>query len=232
MGHYGLASTLRELDFNADRYMIDAFPEKDVNVKTKLLVDDNTRVMSEAFADRIECFVRTGGVLLCNVETDRLNGYRFFRRFGIDDLGKIIAAAAKDDPVPLHEITVGEGRIAVYLRGWGCGWDPGLPEAKRAKLRAVIERLGGFHQLVQTDSPVVSATAYCAKDGVRLVSLINISCVDNNATVFLSKAGFGVRAPEVFDLGSGTKLEVTDAGRDWKVRAFVGKINATMLRVR
>lgn len=41
--HYSLANLLRVLNINADRYLVDRFPELDRNVTARLLIDDVTR---------------------------------------------------------------------------------------------------------------------------------------------------------------------------------------------
>ena len=226
--HYGLAHFLRELNVNADRYMIDDFPQFDANVKSRLLIDDVTRAMPAGFADRIEAFVRAGGVFLASADTDRLNGYAFFRRFGIEGLPERIAAA--EGPVPVFEQAVGGGRVAVLLKGWSHGWDPGRPDDERAAMLVLLTRLGAFEPLVGCSFADVFVTPYRAADGSVLVSAINITCLDRTVEVTLSKRLSGER-PRVRDLGTGRWLEISEKGGRWAVSARVPKINTTILRV-
>lgn len=229
MSHYGLASCLRELNVNADRYMIDAFPEKDANVRTKLLVDDITRAMPKGFADRIERFVRAGGAYLASIETDMLNGRAFLKRFGFtdDELTRTDA-----EPFPTVERQVGAGRVVVLRKGWSFGWDPGRPaDYCRAALEKLTE-LGAFEPLVQANHPCVSTTPYRAKDGSALVSVINIGCEDHQVEVTMAKSLAGERPPKVFDLGTGADLPVREQNGRWSVTANVSAINTTVLRVR
>ncbi|MGI5868550.1 MAG: hypothetical protein ACOX9C_03770 [Kiritimatiellia bacterium] len=228
--HYGLANTLRELDINADRYMIDEFPEFDANVKSRLLIDDITRAMPTDFADRIERFVRAGGVLLASPETDVLNGHAFLRRFGFDDVPALVAAA-KGQLAPVAERAVGEGRVAVLLRSWANGWEPGRQSAEREAFSELFERLGAFEPLVACSYPNVFATPYRARNGDLLVSAINITCEDRTASIDFAKSLVPDK-PVVRDLGTGVFLPVSDAGARWRVATTIPKINTTVLRIR
>lgn len=228
--HYALAHFLRELNINADRYMIDALPEKDAAVRTRLLIDDNTRAMPDGFAARIERFVRDGGVFLASSLTDVLNGRAFLSRLGIDfDAAR--AAAAPDDPFPFCEQDVGAGKVVVLLKSWNFGWDPGRPEAERRKARALLTRLGAFEPLVETSHPCVFATPYRAPDGAGLVSVINITCRDRTVEVGLSPAFAGGGKPAVQDLASGRLLDVRARGGRWTATVPVPAIGTTVLRV-
>ena len=229
--HYGLANFLRELNVNADRYMIDDCPQFDAAVKSRLLVDDVTRAMPAGFADRIEAFVRAGGTFLASADTDSLNGHAFLRRFGIEGLPARIAAAKEGtDPVPVLERPAGKGRVAVLLKGWSHGWDPGRPDGERAAMLALLTRLGGFEPLVGCSFADVFVTPYRAADGSVLVSAINITCLDRTVEITLSKA-LGARRPRVRDLGTGRWLEVGERDGRWAVTAAVPRINTTVLRV-
>ncbi|MBQ0032018.1 MAG: hypothetical protein KBT68_04365 [bacterium] len=226
--HYGLASCLRELNVNPDRYMLDEFPELDANVKAKLLVDDVTRAMPAAFGDRIERFVRAGGAYLAFLETDMLNGHAFLKRFGFTDAE---LTRTDETPFPTAERQVGAGRVVVFRKGWSFGWDPGRPADYCRAARAKLTELGAFEPLVQADHPCVSVTPYRAKDGSGLVSVINISCEDRVSQVTLSKAFAGASKPEVLDAGSGRPLAVRDVSGRWAADVPVGRINTTVLRL-
>lgn len=226
--HYGLASCLRELNINPDRYMLDEFPQLDANVKTRLLVDDITRAMPTAFADRIERFVRAGGSYLASIETDLLNGHAFLKRFGFTDAE---LTYEKGESFPTVERTAGAGRVVVLRRGWRFGWDPGRPADYCRKALKALTTLGAFEPLVQADHPCVSVTPYRAKDGAGLVSVINIGCEDREVEVSMAKAFAGECRPVVLDTGSGRELKVELCNGRWIVKTTVGCMNTTVLRL-
>lgn len=226
--HYGLASCLRELNVNPDRYMLDEFPELDANVRARLLVDDITRAMPVDFGDRIERFVRAGGAYLATVETDELNGHAFLKRFGFsaDEL-----TCAASDSFPIVEHSVGAGRVAVLRKDWSFDWDPGRSAGYCRKALAKLKELGAFEPLVQSSHPCVSVTPYRAKDGTGLVSVINISCEDREIEISLAKAFAGENCPTVLDMSSGRTLKVELRDGRWALKTTVGCINTTVLRV-
>lgn len=230
MAHYGLANFLRELDINADRYMIDEFPERDGNVKSRLLIDDIVRAMPEDFAGRIERFVREGGTYLASAETDKLNGRAFLKRFGIGGLGEL-EAKAKGNRVRYVEVEAGAGRLVILLSPWENGWELGRDEGSRAEMLALLTCLGAFEPLVSCSVANVSVTPYRAKDGTILVSAINASCIDREPEVGVGKALCPAR-PVVRDLGSGLILDVTDSGDRWTCRPAVPKLDMTMLEIK
>ena len=228
--HYALAHFLRELNINPDRYMIDELPEKDVNVQARLLIDDNTRAMPPSFGERIERFVRAGGVFLASTLTDTLNGHAFLKRFGID-MSDLLMKVDRSDPFPTCEVDVGAGKVAVLLKTWNFGWDPGRPEPERQKAAALLTRLGAFKPLVSSSHPCVFATPYRDHDGAGLVSVINITCEDRVVEVGFSKKFAGTGTPSVRDMDSGRILDIAERNGSWTVAVPVGKINTTVLRI-
>ena len=228
--HYALAHFLRELNINVDRYMIDVFPEKDSCVTSRLLIDDNTRAISREFGDRIERFIRRGGVFVASSLTDSLNGHAFLKRFGVD-LPHQLARVKSSDPFPFYEVDAGTGKVVVLLKTWTYGWDPGRPDSERKKALALLTRLGAFEPLVSSSHPCVFATPYRAKDGAGLVSLINITCEDRIVSIGLSKRFGGRIKPIVYDMGTGKRLDVFSNDGYWHVAVSVGKINTTILRI-
>ena len=230
MAHYGLANFLRELDINADRCMIDEFPELDGNVTSRLLIDDIMRAMPEDFADRIERFIRGGGTYLASAETDKLNDRAFLKRFGIGGLAEL-EAKAKGTRVRYAEVEAGAGRLVVLLSPWENGWELGRGKGEHAEMLALLTRLGEFEPLVSCSVANVCATPYRAKDGTILVSAINTSCIGREPEIGVGKTLCQAR-PVVRDLGSGRILDVVDAGGRWMCRTAVPKLDMTMLEIR
>jgi len=227
MAHYGLANFLRELNVNADRYMIDEFPEKDAAVTSKLLIDDIVRAMPADFTARIARFIRNGGAYLASQETDKVNGYAFFKSLGVADWK---ALDVKGEAVRYSEVPVGKGRLVILRGTWAYGWELNRPESSCREMRALLTRLGGFVPKVRSSVANVSVTPYRAKDGSVLVSAINTACVDRTVEVDVSRELFAAK-PRVRDLGTGEDLAVSDAGAYWTVTTTVPHINTTVLKV-
>ena len=228
--HYALAHFLRELNVNPDRYLLDAFPELDANVKGRLLVDDITRSMSADFAARLEAFVRKGGVYLASLDTDRLNGHAFLKKLGFT-AAELEQASDTETAMPAAERALGAGRVVLLRKAWSFDWDPGHPEPERRAALALLTRLGGFEPLVQTSHPCVFATPYRAQDGSGLVSLINISCADLEVELTLSRPFAGDKAPRVLDHGTGRELPAVLRDGRWTLNVPVGRIDTTVLRI-
>jgi len=230
--HVGFGNTLRELNINPDRYMIDEFPEVDKNIKSRLLVDDNTCAMPTAFGDRIEKFIRNGGVFLATLETDRLKNYAFFQRFGIGVRNNQLEGVNLQKGVfAMAEKTVGRGKLVILCCDWAYSWDPGRSEPERKFLRQLFSRLGGFKPLVSSSFADVFVTPYRAKNGDGLISCINITVLPRKVTVgfakSLVKGEFTVR-----DLGTGAVLPVREANGEYQVTTDVPNLNTTVLRIR
>lgn len=174
--HYSLANLLRELNINADRYLVDEFPELDRAVTSSLLIDDVSRFLSPSFGNRIERFIRRGGTFLATQETDSLNGHAFFRRFGI-------RAGNRD----IVEKKIGRGRIVVLPGNWNNGrWDP-PGDAKRGEMmKKLLTRLGRFSPLVRSSIPGVFVTPYRAPDGDLLLHVVNITAAPRTARISYS----------------------------------------------
>ena len=227
MPHYGLANFLRELNINSDRYMIDDFPEFDGNVTSRLLIDDNTRAMPVGFADRIEQFIRNGGVFLASLETDKMNGYNFFKRFGVNDISQIKGEGV----IPVAEIPVGKGCLAIICGNFAAGWDPGRSEAERSFMLNLLTRLGQFSPLVSSSFADVFVTPYRAANGDILISCINITAAPRKVTVGFRKDLVDSSFFSVTDLGTGLFLPAADDGDKFTVTITVPEINETILRI-
>lgn len=235
LAHYSLANLLRELNINADRYMVDRFPEYDRNVKCRLMIDDITRDVSPEFGDRIEAFIRNGGTFLASLDTDKLNNHAFFRRFGIETApdgtlsGKGVTLTKGIRTVA--EKAVGKGKVMILAGSWRTGnWDPGEPEPYLSFARNLLLRAGAFRPLVKTDAPGVFATPYRTQEGDVIVQLLNITAVPRE--VRFSVDATLVPHAEFFDHGSGTLLPA--AGRDGYLSAStgVGALGSTLIRMR
>lgn len=229
--HYGLANFLRELNINADRYMIDEFPEKDAEVKSRLLIDDHTRYMPREFGDRIEKFIRGGGVYLASFDTDSLNDFAFFRRFGISVKdGAVQGARVTRGVYTIAEKEIGKGKLVILHGSWAGGWDPGRTPEQRSFMLNLLCRLGGFRPLVSSSFPLAFVTPYRAQNGDLLISCINIASEAKEVEIgFAESLCKGV--PAVRDLGTGEMLPVRRKDGRYVVSTAVPELNTTVLRV-
>lgn len=220
--HYGLASTLRELNLNADRYMIDEFPDYDKNVKSLLLIDDNNRSIRPEFGKRIEKFVRNGGVYLATPATDLVNKYAFLKKLGIDP-GKL-----KKGEVITRKL--GKGKLVFRNCTWGSGsWDPGMPHEKRKEIFDLITSVGKITPLVQTSDPILFATPYRDKNGDLLIHLVNFRAASVTADVLYQAKLAG---DEVYDCAAGKNLKAHANGKYKSVKVTLPEMSSTVLRVK
>lgn len=220
--HYGLINTLRELNLNADRYWIDEFPKLDKNGRHKLMIDDISRSLSPQFADRIEQFIRNGGVFLASSETDMLNDFAFLKRFHIDPAqvpaGKVIRQ------------TVGKGKLIFRNAKWDTGrWDPGLPEKKRQELFKLITESGEFSPNVKSDRATICVTPYRAENGDLLLQVVNTGSVPAQTQISWRKS----LAPDgpVFDHASGEHLSAFTQNEYRCATVKVEPQNQTVIRM-
>lgn len=215
--HYSLANLLRELNINADRYLVDEFPELDKAVTSPLLIDDVSRFLSPSFGDRIERFIRSGGTFLATQETDSLNGHAFFRRFGV-------GAGSKD----IVEKKVGRGRIVVLPGNWNNGrWDP-PGDAKRGKeMERLLTRLGGFRPLVRSGTPGVFVTPYRAPDGDLLLHVVNTTAAPQKTRISYSDRLAG---GQVLDHGTEHTVSAVRSDGYYSLRTELPALGATVLR--
>lgn len=220
--HYALANTLRELNFNADRYMIDSFPDVDKNVKSRLLIDDISRSVRPAFGERLEKFIRNGGVFLASAETDKLNNHAFLRRFGI--------APEKLSKGEIVRKKAGKGMIIYCNEPWtGAGWDPGLPEKRREHIRKLLTGAGKFTPNVKTDKVNVFATPYRDKNGDLLLHIVNIRSVKTPVKIFYkSKLASG----NVYDHVTGKTVVPRKDGEYSFAEIEIAPLRTTLLRVK
>ena len=230
--HYSLSNILRVLNINADRYMVDEFPETDKNVSSRLLIDDNTRSLTSEFGDRIERFIRRGGTFLATFETDRLNEYAFFKRFGINLKNGIIRGKGvrmKKGVRTVARKKIGKGELAILSGSWNTGnWDPGESPEYMAFIRNLLTELGSFRPLVRTDTVNVFATPYRAPDGDLLIHLFNITAVPKQVTTGV--AGMPEKS-RVFDHGTETFLSTKSQDGDLFMTATVPALGSTILRL-
>jgi hypothetical protein len=185
MSHYGLANLLRGTNLNADRYVMDRFPETDKNAPP-ILIDDVSRYVDPAFGDRLEKYIREGGVLVASSEIDRINQGAFLKRFGItlspigDGRVHIIGEGVQmfvftgSWPVEVGIKPIGKGKIVVWGRPW-CqnDYDLNAPEDYLNYFRKTIASLGRFKPLVGSNVWNVDVTPYRAKDGSILTLVYN-----------------------------------------------------------
>ena len=220
--HYALANTLRELNFNADRYMIDSFPDVDKNIKSRLLIDDISRSVRPAFGDRLEKFIRNGGVFLASAETDMLNKYAFLRRFGI--------APEKLAKGEIVRKNVGKGMVIYSNAPWrGAGWDPGLPEKQRNSIYKLLTEAGKFTPNVKTDKVNVFVTPYRDKNGDLLLHIVNIR---NSRTPVKVSYKSTLAGGKVYDHVTGKTITPVKSGAYSVAAIEVAPLRSTLLRVK
>ena len=230
--HYSLANILRVLNINADRYMVDEFPDMDKNITSRLLIDDNTRSLSPEFGSRIERFIRNGGTFLATLETDRLNGYAFFERFGIAVRNGTLRGKGLRMKKGLRTVArkkIGKGELAILSGTWNTGnWDPGESPEYRNLIRDLLTELGDFRPRVRTDAVNVFATPYRAPNGDLLIQLFNITSVPKRVTAGIAGMPADTR---VFDHGTETLLKTTAQEGYLSMTTEVPALGGTLLRL-
>jgi hypothetical protein len=233
LNRFGLINTLRTLNINPDRYLVEEFPEMDGNVKSKLLIDDNNHKISDAFAGRIEKFIRNGGVFLASRDTDRKNNWRFFERFGIRFDGKTFTGCPVAEGLfPVAEKAVGKGKIVILGKSWPfTGFDEGdeSPEY-RAFMQKQLLRIGGFRPLVRSDVTAVCALPYRDADGSLLLYAVNLRCTPAKVTLGLNADALP-QAAAVTDFRAGTvERPVKSKDGYWEQTLEIPPLSASLLR--
>lgn len=172
---------------------------------------------------------------MATLDTDSLNRYAFFRRFGVDigDGGRIsgrgvtIRKGVRDIAVK----QVGKGRLLILSGSWATGnWDPGEPEAYLEFVRGLILREGAFRQIVRTDVTDVFATPFRAPEGDILIQLFNITAEPRRVTLTVDRSAAG---PDdvMFDHGRGTLLPADYSDDGLYAAAEVPPLGSTLIRV-
>jgi hypothetical protein len=233
--HYSLANLLRGTNLNADRYMVEEFPEQDRNVKSKLLIDDSTRSISQKFGDRLVDFMEKGGVFLGSLATDSLNQYRFYGRFGIGIKGQEVEGLdliRHGGAFPVVEKRVGMGKLVVLTKWWSNpGWMPGATEELRRDFAGLLRRYGEFEPNVSCDAVPLSVIPYRAVNGDLVLYVVN-------PTVRALDACFDVKASLirhngiVRDMWSGRELEVERRGNRVLTRTQIQPMGAATILFR
>ncbi len=228
--HFGIYNVLLGCNLNADRYMMDAFPELDAKT-SPLLIDDSNGYIDDAFADRIEQHIRNGGVFVANPNTDRLRDGAFLKRFGVEH-GKgegVSVLHPRDRYIPGVSVKeVGKGRILMVGEEFWADFDPSAPRDYVAFMRKLFSEQAGFRPLVQSSGWCVFVVPYREADGNVLVLVYNINADSRTVTVKLR--GDAVPAKSVTDLGSGRHTGIAREGEDYVVETTVGPLACTVLR--
>lgn len=229
MNHYGLANTLRALNINPDRYVLDEFPDTFRIFRHRLLVDDVTRSISPAFGDAVEKFMRSGGCFLATIDTDSLNKHSFFVRFGITvQKGRLIGSRPVLGLANVTEKRVGAGKLVILNSHWNIGWEPVLAPSRRKFLEKLFRYCGGFSPRVRCDTPGVFITPYRAKDGKLLLYVINITAAEKSAGIEFHTSD---AAGRVFDLGAGEFLPAETTGIYRRTVTTLEPLSGTLLSV-
>ncbi|MFA5203283.1 MAG: hypothetical protein WC708_02665 [Lentisphaeria bacterium] len=244
LAHYGLANLFRYANINPDRYVIDRFPETDRHAPP-MLVDDVSRHLDPAFGDRLETYIRAGGVFVASAETGRLDNFAFLKRFGLAvtplPAGRVHVSGTgvTYSPVPVGnqaEIAVkdvGQGKIIVWGAGWSNGdYDLNVPMDDLARWAKTLADNGRFEPLVTCDTPNVNVTPYRAKDGSILTLVYNNRCTAATVTAGLSVTLIP-RSAQVVDYGAsclGGASPAAKSGRYWQTRVRLPPFQSTVLR--
>lgn len=235
MAHYSLGSTLRALNLNADRYMIDAFPELDDKISTWLLIDDDSKALSPEFGKRIEDFIRSGGTYLATLDTDRLNQYAFFRRLGMEvKEGRGYGKGVKRIPgrIDRAELAVGKGRLVLLESSWATGsFDAESDPAYYAFLKELFTDHGAFLPLVSTDKLNVAATPYRAENGDILIHLINLTASECTPSLTVARKLLP-EATSVLDHGTGAVASPENTGTVWRFKVALKPLESTVIRLK
>jgi hypothetical protein len=256
MCHYGLANTLRALNFNADRYVIDRFPQTDARAG-KLIVDDTSRYIDDGFADRLDRLIREGAVFVAGPDTDLLRRHRFLARYGIalaelpystpmilrnspvslpgakykvagPDLIPLAAWNTKDPAVAYKK--VGKGEIVVFGKTWDqADYDINLPDAYLDFCREVLCRRSGFLPAVRTDVVGVYATPYRTRDGSLLVNLYN-DAAEPRTVRLMVRSDLVSAGSGALDLGRGITLSLLSDGHYRQVCTRLPPLCNTVIR--
>ncbi|MDR1284373.1 MAG: beta-galactosidase [Opitutaceae bacterium] len=241
MAHYGLANLFRAANINPDRYLLAEFPEADANVKTKLLVDDISKEVSAGYGDRLEKFIRDGGVFIASLDTDKLNAHAFLERFGLTvTAGKLNdtdgAASVQTGTARNYlEKNIGArgGKIIVLQGTWANGgFDPGGDPGMLAFARELFVRHGGFTPQVTSDTVNVFVTPYRAGNGDLLLHVLNITSARQTTIITAARRlAPAARTLTNHDTGAVTPVDPGADDTAWRATVTLPPLNATVLRL-
>jgi hypothetical protein len=257
MSHFGLVIALRTMNFNADRYVMDRFPETD-NRPSKLWIDDVSRYIDDSFANRIEKYMKNGGTFLATWETDRLRQGAFLKRFGVTVepvnvttsflvngrsvnlpgakfkiLGDGINSLGQwtNGSIAVGARKVGRGQLVIMGTGWNQeSFENNLPEPFLKYLSSMLGRLGSFRPNVVCNKIDINVTPYRTPSGSILVLVFNNSPATQSVEVSLRKDLLPILPKvKVLDLGTDGDLNVRESGGYWRVTTSVAPIHSTLL---
>ncbi|MBN1553303.1 MAG: beta-galactosidase [Phycisphaerae bacterium] len=234
-GHYGLANTLLAAHLNPKCYMMDAFPEYDTKA-AGLLIDDSCRYLSDAFADRLEKFIRDGGVYLLTTQTDSLRDHAILRRFGVSfDENGIMRGKGVRLLYPKREILpaismkrIGKGKLVLMDREFWRDFDPEAQEIYYRFLRRLFSKLGTFRPLVDSSQAGVYVVPYITGNNSVLVLVVNINPVEKTSNILLREDVLS--AQTVTDLGTNRTSPICVNNGYYVVTTIIQPLSCTVLR--
>lgn len=257
MSHYGLVNSLRAVNINSDRYVIDSFPKTDA-FAGKILIDDTSRYIGDGFADRLEQYIRNGGCFLVTPETDKLRDYAFLKRFGISlaplpwNTAMVLNGRKVSLPGAKYKIsgeklsilanwdnrdvaaavkTVGKGKILILGKTHDQGdFDINLPDEYLNFFRKTVCHYGGFLPNFQSDTVNVDVTGYRARDNSVLIMAFN-NRSDSPPVRIKIRKDLMPELGKVVDLGSGSEMTVRDEGNYWGVSTQIDPLHSTVIHV-
>lgn len=235
MGHHALINFCQGVALNPDRYLLDAFPDKDAGFAGRVLIDDLNVCIPDGFAERIASFVERGGHYVVFGDVDCRRKGAVLSRFGLSSDGTRFFgydSRVADSAMPYVIKAFGKGSVVGFEGSVPAhGWE--TADIPRFKLRAFAKALtdtGRFRMNVCADDARIGAFSYRAKDGDVLLYLVN-------ANPFLVRTDAGIRN----DLVAGgtahdylTGAEAVLSGRDgyWVTNVAMEPYSAALLRFR
>ncbi|MBN2640253.1 MAG: beta-galactosidase [Victivallales bacterium] len=233
--HYGLVNTLLGCNLNAARYIFDKFPGQD-KFASKLVIDDSSRYISDAFAQRIIEHIQKGGVFVTTPETDRLNDYAFFKRNGIcvgkdgsftgNNLSVLFKGENHIPEVKIKEI--GKGKLVMLNKPYYADYDPTAPPYYLVFMRKLFASLGKFQPLVFSSKQGVYVCPYRTDNGNILLYVFNITAGEKKTQLKLRKNI--IESPIVHDLRTGSNCSISSNGDYYSLEIKVPPLSSTVVK--
>lgn len=235
LGHYGMVNTLLGANLNAKNYMMDDFPKLDKNA-SKLVIDDSCRYLTDQFADRLEKYIRNGGVYVINPETDKLHAYAFQKRFGItigknyipSGRGIRIINVGKGAIPTVAEKNIGKGKLLILNKQFWRDFNPSAPKYYQAFMRKLFANLGKFKPLVFSNTQGVYLAPYRTPQGDILLFAINITAAGKNVELALNKSC--VNSEQALDLGSGKTTIIKTSKSYYHVNTIIPELSCKIIK--
>lgn len=233
MGHHALINLCLGNAINPDRFVLDAFPEKDAAFTGRVLLDDLNVRLPDDFAGRIAAYVEKGGTYVVFADVDRQNGGAVLKRFGLSSDGKTYSG---------EDVRVAGRHFSFVRKAYGkgmvvgiekpivpYGWETtDIPSEALNEFRELVTGCGRFRPNARCEDPSVEALCYRAKDGATLLYLINVQpvAVRTRAGVCAELASAG----NVFDYTTGRRSAAALQDGYRLAAVTLGPLSGTVMR--